>query len=112
LRPYGFSYQFGFRRRHPAFVVSTIPVRTDKLLLETLSVPKIDCRPRAVVSAKWEYSRTKPETFGDFHFKIGEPSPETKSNARKAGISGPFSRFLGSLSERTNGWLGREDSNL
>src|SRR6478752_3091791 len=39
-------------------------------------------------------------------------SPETKSNARKAGISGPFSRFLGSLAERTNGWLGREDSNL
>jgi hypothetical protein len=32
-------------------------------------------------------------------------SPETKSNARKAGISGPFSRFLGSLAESTNGWL-------
>ena len=39
-------------------------------------------------------------------------SPETKSNARKAGISGPFSRFLGSLAERRNGWLGREGSNL
>jgi hypothetical protein len=25
LRPYGFSYHFGFRRRHSAFVVWTIP---------------------------------------------------------------------------------------
>jgi len=25
LRPNGFSYHFGFRRRHPAFVVWTIP---------------------------------------------------------------------------------------
>jgi hypothetical protein len=25
LRPYGFSYHFGFRRRHLAFVVWTIP---------------------------------------------------------------------------------------
>ncbi len=32
-------------------------------------------------------------------------SPETRSNARKAGISGPFLRFLRSLAERTNGWL-------
>lgn len=35
-----------------------------------------------------------------------------KSNARKAGISGPFSRFLTSLAERQCGWLGREGSNL
>jgi hypothetical protein len=34
------------------------------------------------------------------------------SNTRKAGISGRFSRFLGSLAERGNAWLGREDSNL
>ena len=32
-------------------------------------------------------------------------SPETKSNARKAGISGPFSRFLESLFERMTAWL-------
>jgi hypothetical protein len=32
-------------------------------------------------------------------------SPETKANARKAGIYGPFSRLLGSLAERRNGWL-------
>jgi hypothetical protein len=37
---------------------------------------------------------------------------ETKTNARKAGISGPISRFLGSLAKRWNAWLGREDSNL
>ena len=39
-------------------------------------------------------------------------SPETKANARKAGISGPFSPLLGSLAERRTGWLGREGSNL
>jgi len=38
-------------------------------------------------------------------------SLETKSNARKARISGPFSRFLGSVAERTNGWLTWEGSN-
>ena len=39
-------------------------------------------------------------------------SPETKSNAPKAGISGPLSRSE-SLTERRNGWLGRrEGSNL
>jgi uncharacterized protein YbjT (DUF2867 family) len=38
-------------------------------------------------------------------------SPETKSNARKAGISGPFSRLKGSLSERRNAWLPWEGSN-
>jgi hypothetical protein len=37
---------------------------------------------------------------------------ETKSNARKARISGPFSRLFGDIAERRNGWLGREDSNL
>src|SRR5450631_787905 len=39
-------------------------------------------------------------------------SPETKANARKARISGPFSRLLGSLAERGNGWLGRKESKL
>jgi hypothetical protein len=39
-------------------------------------------------------------------------SLETKSNERKAGISGPFSLFLGSLAERRTDWLGREGSNL
>jgi hypothetical protein len=77
-------------------VVSTIPVRTDKLSLETLSVPKIDCRPRAVVSAKWEYSRTKPETFGDFHFKIGE--------CAKSRDFRPIRAFLGEAG-RTHEWV-------
>jgi len=39
-------------------------------------------------------------------------SPETKSNARKAGISGLFLGLLGSLAKRRTGWLGREGSNL
>ena len=39
-------------------------------------------------------------------------SPETKSNARNAGITVPISFSLGSLAESLNGWLGREDSNL
>jgi len=34
-----------------------------------------------------------------------------KPNERKAGISGPFSRLLGSLAERMNGWLTWEGSN-
>jgi hypothetical protein len=39
-------------------------------------------------------------------------SLETKLNARKAGICGPFSLLLGSMAERRTAWLGREDSNL
>ena len=38
-------------------------------------------------------------------------SPETKRNARNAGIFGPFSRFSESLAERMNAWLGWEVSN-
>ena len=56
------------------------------------------------------------EKAGDFRRFPPPPrrigGPETKANARKARISGPFSRLLGSLVERRNGWLGREDSNL
>jgi len=53
---------------------------------------------------------------GDFrdlahqNYRFG--SLETKSNSRKAGISGPFSRFLGSQAKRRTAWLGREGSNL
>ena len=39
-------------------------------------------------------------------------SLETNPNVRKAAIFGHFSYFLGSVAERRNGWLGREDSNL
>jgi hypothetical protein len=39
-------------------------------------------------------------------------SAETISNARKAGISGPFSRSLETLAERMTGWLTWEDSNF
>jgi len=38
-------------------------------------------------------------------------SLETKPNARKAGISRPFSRLLGSLAKRGNGWLTKQGSN-
>jgi hypothetical protein len=38
-------------------------------------------------------------------------NPETKSITRNAGISGPFSRLLGTLAGRMNAWLGCEDSN-
>jgi len=48
-------------------------------------------------------------TAGDFRqFAVPRSAnggPETKSHARKAGISGPISRFLGSLAERRSAWL-------
>ena len=49
------------------------------------------------------------ETAGDFCRFPPPPRPpgssETKANARKARISGPFSRLLGSLAKRRNAWL-------
>ena len=39
-------------------------------------------------------------------------SLETKSNARKARISGPVRRRLRTVPNRRTGWLGREDSNI
>ena len=51
----------------------------------------------------------KAGDFRRFPPPVGKPGVrETKSNARKAGISGPFSRLLGSLAERRTAWLGRE----
>src|SRR3954452_11391238 len=56
------------------------------------------------------------ERAGDFRqfrsrdWEIG--SLETKSNARKAGISGPVRHRLLTIAERQTGWLGREGSNL
>jgi hypothetical protein len=49
------------------------------------------------------------DTAGDFRqfalqsWRLG--SPETKSNARNAGISGLISRFSGDLAERRSAWL-------
>ena len=57
-----------------------------------------------------------PVRAGDFRrfrpqdWEIG--SLETKSNARKAGISGPIRRRLQTVAKRRTGWLGREGSNL
>jgi hypothetical protein len=45
-------------------------------------------------------------------FRPPQDQPETKLNARKARISGPFLRSLGSPAKRTNGWLGPKESNL
>jgi len=90
-------------------------------LLETLSVRKIGCRPAAVVIEPVS-AHILPKTgifaekAGDFRRFPSQPrqsgSPETKANARKAGISGPFSRLLGSLAERRSAWLTWEDSNF
>jgi hypothetical protein len=50
-------------------------------------------------SANWE--------SGDKAWESGD-----KANSRKVGISGLISQLFGSLAERQNAWLGREDSNL
>jgi hypothetical protein len=87
-----------------------IQFRTHSLLLESLSVHEIDCRCRAavvinqsppIVSAKREYSRTRPETFGGFNLKIGELAAWRRKRMReKAGILA----FLGEP-RRTHEWL-------
>jgi hypothetical protein len=88
---------------------------TGKLLLESLSVPKINSRSRAAVVIKPVSANSLRKT-GIFAGRAGNfrrfspqvrriGSPETKANARKAGISGPFSRLSGSQAERTDGWL-------
>jgi hypothetical protein len=66
-----------------------------------------------VVSAKREYPRSRPETFGDFHLKIGEPGVRRRNRMReKPGFPGHSRASWGSLAERMNGWLRRKDSNL
>jgi hypothetical protein len=77
-------------------------------MLETLSVCEIECvigrkslsnQSPPIVSAKREYSRARPETFCYFHLSSANRESGDEINARKAGISGLFSRFLGSLAE-------------
>ena len=63
-------------------------------------------------SAKREYSRTRPETFGDFHLKFGCRESGDEIECAKSRDFGPFSRFSWSLAERANWWLGREDLNF
>jgi hypothetical protein len=63
------------------------------------------CKTGIFADAAGDFRRLAPQNQG-----IG--GLETKSNARKAGISGPISRFFESLAGRRNAWLGREDSNL
>jgi hypothetical protein len=83
---------------------------------------KFDCHPRAAVviepvsADSLRKTGISADRAGDFRRfppqdrPIG--SPETKSNTRKARISGPIARRLRSLEDRGNGWLGREGSNL
>jgi hypothetical protein len=112
-----------FARRSDGFRVSRThgPRGLSTARIATQS-KKLHCRARAAVVIKPVSANSLSKT-GIFAEKAGDfrpfpPSPrqtggpETKANARKARISGPFSRLLGSLAERRNGWLGREDSNL
>jgi hypothetical protein len=83
---------------------------------------KLHCRSRAAVVIEPVSADSLRETgifadkardFRRFPPHVGRTgSPETNPNARKAGISGLFSRLLGSLADRRNAWLGREGSNL
>jgi hypothetical protein len=92
------------------------------ILLEDLSMPETDCHSRAAVVIE-PVSAESLRKMGIFAVNAGDfrrfpprdrrtGSTETKPNARKAGIFGLFSRVLGSLAERRNGWLGRKESNL
>jgi hypothetical protein len=76
-------------------------------------VAETDCVHRAAVAIELvsadSFRKTgiladKAGDFRRFPPRIGVP--ETKSNARKVGISGPFSRLLGSLAVCRNCWLG------
>jgi hypothetical protein len=46
--------------------------------------PETSAHP-GFVSAKREYLRIRPETFGDFHLKAAKWSLEMKANAQKRG---------------------------
>src|SRR5712671_6002670 len=94
---------------------------TDKLLLKSLSLVETDCVHRAAVVIEPVSADSLLET-GIFAGKAGDfrrfppqdrsiGSPETKSNTRKAGISGPIARRLRSLGNRRTGWLPWEGSN-
>ncbi|SRR6266568_4005355 len=79
-----------------------------------------DCCLRAAVAIELVFAHSLRKT-GIFANTVGDcrrkspqerhGNPETNSNARKAGISGPFSHLLGSPAECRTSWLGREDSN-
>ena len=107
--------QFSARvRAVPAAAITTRPGRngvsnpaaTDNLLLKMLISREIDYVRRAAVQIEPVSAESLPKTGifaemdGDFwrfppHVRQSG-SPETKANARKAGISGPFWRLFGS----------------
>jgi hypothetical protein len=95
-------------------LVKSVQSQTGQYLFEAASVPISLPSPAAVVIKP--VSADSLRKTGIFADKAGDfwqippqvrrsGSPETKSNTREAGISGPFSRLLGSLAERTNAWL-------
>ena len=77
-----------------AAVVRSNPVSHDNL-----------CKTGIFADVAGDFCRLRPPY-------LQTKGPGTESKARKAGISGPFSPFLGNLGQRRNGWLGREGSNL
>src|SRR5712672_3558845 len=99
------------------FCLKPIQSQTDRVLLESLSVRGLNCVHRAAVVIK-PVSADSLRKTGIFADKAGDfrrfppqvrrtGGLETKSNARKAGISGALSRFSGSVAKRRNGWLRR-----
>src|SRR5712691_2523441 len=57
-----------------------------------------------MVSAKREYLRTRPETFGDFHLRIGEPGVRRQNEFAKSRDFRPILTFP-SEPGRTHEWL-------
>ena len=82
-------------QRHHLVSVSSIQLANPCSNIRLQQPPQIFSASACIVSAKREYSRTRPETFGDFRLPIGRTeSPEINLNARKARICGLFSRLL------------------
>jgi hypothetical protein len=84
---------------------------------------QIDCHGRhavpvepkspAAVSAKPEYLRVQPETFGHLVAREGKKAVwRRKSNRENAAVCGPFAPSRVVIPIRWTAWLGREDSNL
>jgi hypothetical protein len=63
-------------------------------------------RSPPIVSAIQEYSRSRPETFGDFHLAFGEWEPGDVTEYANSPDFRPILASLGSLAERRNAWLG------
>jgi hypothetical protein len=68
-------------------------------------------RSPAVVSRKREYFKYLPETIGYLTPAVAKFGTRRRSTeSQKPAISGRFWPFLGKVSRRRTGWLGREDT--